>query len=84
MNTATVPAYFFEDHLNRLNDAASMRKSIAKDHGSKYTVNLTDSQLANLLDDALYYSNASDMGQEHRGLASSARATVRALKGFFE
>ena len=84
MTTTKVPAFFFEDHTNRQNEPESLRQSIVTDHGSKYTVRLSDSQLANLLDDALYYSDASDMGREFQGLASSARATVRALKGFFE
>jgi hypothetical protein len=89
--TITVPARFWEDHLDRgcrCHEACPDRAEHEGDGGygtltSKgYRVELTGIDAQELASDARHYSNAVQMmGSDYIGLQSSARATVRRLAG---
>ena len=81
MSQYKVPAVFFEDHCQRenLTDANEQVLTLddvwVKTTGNYFIVELTNAQLASLRSDAVY--NSEQDYAEYRGLAMSAKATVR-------
>lgn len=75
--TIVVPSRFYYDHRDRDLPSGKVIKEYAN---GKVKVVLTDSELVDLLSDAEYYSESSDMGSEYQGLSKSAQATVKAIQ----
>jgi hypothetical protein len=82
-----VPTVFWDDHITRDCEIgagiAEVDRSIElKATGRGTTVSMTHTAIAELWSDADYY--ASEMGRNYPGLASSARATLRAIRRQYE
>jgi hypothetical protein len=90
ITTYTLPARFWEDHVDRGCRCAESCPDKAEHEtestygetvGRKYRVALTDLDAAELLSDARFYSDAVRMmGPDYFGVQSSARATVKVLQ----
>ena len=75
-NLVKIPTKFYCDHLER--DLPT--PEIVKSSRTHFWIDLNDSALGELLNDAEFYAEiAADMGSEYLGLASSARATAKAI-----
>ena len=83
--TLRVPALFWNDHIYREceQDFATDRRTVEIKENSRYIwLSMTPEAIAELLSDADYYAT-SFVGEDAigiRGLISSARATVKAIK----
>ena len=78
-----VPTVFWDDHISRDCEIGAgigeADRSIEIKQSSKGTlVSMTEAAISELWSDADYY--ASEMGRDYPGLASSARATLRAIR----
>jgi hypothetical protein len=78
-----VPTTFYDDHILRdceigAGIAEADRTIELKETGKGTTVSMTHEAIYELWSDADYY--ASEMGGNYPGLASSARATLRAIR----
>lgn len=78
-----LPPRFFEDHMSRdCEDAAQIatadRTVELRETSKAVIVEMSHAGIAELWSDADYY--ASEMGGNYPGLASSARATLRAIR----
>lgn len=78
-----VPTAFWDDHVTRDCEIGAGipeadRSVELKATGRGTTVSMTHAGIAELWSDADYY--ASEMGRDYPGLASSARATLRAIR----
>jgi len=70
-----VPRYFYEDHEDRgLDTPVVIRKTLRH-----IFIDSEDQYLSELLSDAIYYSDPFGF-DGYRGLCSSARATVNAIR----
>lgn len=81
--TLTLPSRFWDDHMEReCEEGATIPledRSLEERTTSRGTVvSMTHAGIAELWSDADYY--ASEMGRDYPGLASSARATLRAIR----
>lgn len=81
-----VPTAFWDDHVSRDCEIGAgigeADRSVEIKQTSKGTlVSMTEAAIAELWSDADYY--ASEMGRDYPGLASSARATLRAIRRQF-
>ena len=72
--TITIPQRFFDDHHYR--DCIRDDFDLVAKRG-KYTVTLTISDFADLIDDAVHYADEPQYGI---GMNTSARATINAVK----
>lgn len=80
MKTYTLPLTFYDDHRSRDLPEDGVSKRIDT-KGNRVVVEMDESAFRDIYSDALYYGDsgiAHDMGLP--GLASSARATTRALR----
>jgi hypothetical protein len=78
-----LPPRFYEDHMSRdCEDGAQIatadRSQELRETSKGVIVSMTHAGIAELWSDADYY--ASEMGGNYPGLASSARATLRAIR----
>jgi hypothetical protein len=71
-----LPGKFFDDHRER----ALPTPAVVRETDRSVWVNCADPALAELLDDARYYSHAYGPDLCSRGLIASAKATVRAIE----
>lgn len=74
-----LPKRFFEDHKERDLDTPT----VVKENSRNVWVDASDPHLAELKEDAQYYSDLWDMGSFDRwlfGICTSAKATVKALE----
>ncbi len=80
MNSYLIPPAFYEDHRSRDLPEEGTSLEVGK-KGSRVEVRMDEAAFADLYSDARFYTDpgiAADMGMP--GLASSARATLKALR----
>ena len=76
------PIAFWEDHINRSDDADALRATEVERIKIGMCVLLTAEQLNELESDAEFYADmgVAEFGWEYAGVVSSARATVKRIK----
>ena len=79
--TYTIPARFWDDHVERSNDLHALRDAEVKCTRRGVEVRLTEEQASELLSDAEHYAvGGGGFGSEYVGLMRSAQATVRRMR----
>lgn len=78
--TIDLPAKFWQDHDERALPAGKLIKVV----GNRVRIECTEEELAEILDDAKFYSDVNGPDQLPPGLKASAKATVRAIERFRE
>ena len=77
MKTIKIPKKFYDDHQERDLPAPAIVKNLSK----HYLIDQVESaEIAELLSDAMHYSDCAEWWEGSIGMQSSARATAKAIR----